>query len=93
LLISAELITSTGDGELVTVRSLRRVPVMTIWSLGGGGTAAGLAACAKAGSGAAMHANVVAEARRKVLKLRDLAMISPDKKHCSPHVAVQQQHE
>ena len=25
--------TSIGDAELVTVRSVRRVPVMTIWSL------------------------------------------------------------
>ena len=29
---SAELMTSIGEGELVTVRSVRRVPVMTISS-------------------------------------------------------------
>ena len=39
LVSSVEPMTSIGDAELVTVRSVRRVPVMTIWSLlAGGGT-------------------------------------------------------
>ena len=69
---SCELMTSIGEAELVTVRSVRRVPVMTIWSestgevpAAGAGAVGGAAGTSCAAAGVAMIvAREAADAKR-----------------------------
>ena len=88
---SAELMTSIGEAELVTVRSVRRVPVMTIWSLStvavaGAGPGVGPGAWAAAGFAITIEAMVATDARRERLIRCALLLVmkSPQKTLCLP---------
>ena len=95
LVNSVELMTSIGDAELVTVRSVRRVPVITISSpLGGAGATTG-AVCAQAAGVIAVVVNNAADVRRTQFTclLTMLVMMFPlSPKRLPLACALQQEH-
>jgi hypothetical protein len=79
LVSSCELITSIGDAEVVTVRSVRRVPVMMIWSLltPGAGAGAGCAARAESVAKTAIAVTAVEKSKGLKARMRELAIVTP----------------
>src|SRR5258708_33296069 len=74
---AGEPMTSIGEADVVTVRSVRRVPVMTIWSLL---TAVGLTGCAALAASVTNRKDAeAADARSKGLnaRMRELVMKFP----------------